>query len=186
MKLTLETERLVLRPFREDDAEAMFRGWTSDPEVTEFLTWETHRSADETRGLLARWVSEYEKPERLNFAIEQKETGALIGGIDVVGYLGGVTGTPVIGYNLAKRYWGRGYMTEACRAVLDLLFLRGYRTVRIDAMEENVRSIRVIEKCGGRYLRTDEEYTESKKRAVKIRRYEIECGGRSAGSAANE
>ena len=36
MKLTLETERLILRPFREDDAEAMFNGWASDPEVTKY------------------------------------------------------------------------------------------------------------------------------------------------------
>lgn len=38
----IETERLILRPFRAEDAEPMFRNWTSEPEVTKFLTWPTH------------------------------------------------------------------------------------------------------------------------------------------------
>ena len=41
----LTTERLVLRPFRADDAEAMFNNWASDPEVTKYLTWTPHKSA---------------------------------------------------------------------------------------------------------------------------------------------
>ena len=111
MHLTLETERLRLRPFRTDDAEAMFSRWASDDEVTKYLTWPTHTDVEQTRALLARWVEEYKKPERLNFAIELKEEGdRLIGGIDVVKYLEGV---PVIGYNLSRAYWGRGIMTEA-------------------------------------------------------------------------
>lgn len=45
MKLTLETDRLLLRPFSVDDAEAMFNGWASDPEVTKYLTWNTHQNS---------------------------------------------------------------------------------------------------------------------------------------------
>ena len=146
MKLTLETERLILRPFRAEDAEAMFFGWASDDEVTKYLTWPTHGSIETTKAIIARWLEEYEKPERLNFAIELKEEKKLIGGIDVVGYLEGV---PVIGYNLARPYWGRGIMTEACTRVLEHLFSLGFPEVRIDAMVENIGSNRVIQKCGG-------------------------------------
>lgn len=42
----IETERLILRPFREEDAEPMFRNWTSDPEVSKFLTWPAHESVE--------------------------------------------------------------------------------------------------------------------------------------------
>lgn len=157
MKLILETERLILRPFKEDDAQAMFDGWTNDPDVARYVTWDPHGNIEVTQSLLKMWIEEYEKPERLNFAIELKEDGTLIGGIDVVGYLGGVEGTPVIGYNLAKKYWNKGYMTEACKCLLDYLFSKGYTEVRIDAVPENIGSIKVIEKCGGEYLRTEEE-----------------------------
>ena len=99
MHPTLETERLRLRPFRLDDAEAMFAGWTGDDEVTKYLTWPTHKSVEDTKALLARWVAEYERPERLNFAIVLKEEDKLIGGIDVVRY---EDGFPVIGTFVMK------------------------------------------------------------------------------------
>ncbi len=171
MRLTLETERLILRPFTEDDAEDMFYGWTSDPEVSKYVTWDTHQSLGETRQLLALWTEEYEKPERLNFAIMLKSENKLIGGIDVVGYLDGVNGTPIIGYNLSRKYWGKGYMTEACRCVLEQLFSMGYKEVRIDAMTENTGSIRVIEKCGGEHIGTDEMDIPSRGITVSVNRY---------------
>lgn len=171
MKLTLETKRLILRPFTIEDAQEMFLGWASDPEVTKYLTWNTHKSIEETKGILSLWVDQYEKPERLNFAIELKKEDKLIGGVDVVGYLGGVKGTPVIGYNLAQKYWGNGYMTEACRCVINHLFSKGYSEIRIDAMPENAASIRVIQKCGGVFLEAVEEHLPLKDKTVQINRY---------------
>lgn len=53
---TLTTERLILRRFTTDDAEDMYQNWANDPEVTKFLTFEPHPSADATRELLALWV----------------------------------------------------------------------------------------------------------------------------------
>ena len=157
MKLSLESERLRLRPFRTEDAEDMFNGWASDPEVTKYLTWPTHENIETTKALLAKWVKESEeKPERLNFAIERKEDGKLIGGIDVVGYLDGVHGTPVIGYNLSRAFWNRDYMTEALNCLLSYLFGQGYDAVRIDAAVANTGSNRVIQKSGGTLFETKE------------------------------
>lgn len=168
MKLTLETERLLLRPFTMDDAEAMFYGWANDPEVTKYLTWNTHESIEDTKFVLDMWIKEYEKPERINFAIELKEEKSLIGGIDIVGYEDNI---PVIGYNLCRKYWNKGYMTEACKCVLDYLFSKGYKDVRIDAMEENIGSNKVIKKCGGVLTETYEEYLPMKDKKVIINRY---------------
>lgn len=175
MKLTLETQRLLLRPFRTDDAEAMFSGWASDPEVTKYLTWNTHESIDDTRAILDQWIGEYEKPERLNFAIVLKETEQLIGGIDVVGYIGGTGGIPVIGYNLSRVFWNKGYMTEACSCLIAHLFSKGYCEIRIDAMSENIGSIKVIEKCGGILLKTEEEYFPLKNETVSVNRYVVKA-----------
>lgn len=173
MKLTLETKRLILRPFSVDDAETMYLSWATDPEVTKFLTWEMHESVEETRELLVRWVEEYEKPERLNFAITLKASDELIGNISVVGYLGGVNGTPAIGYCISRKHWNNGYTTEACRELLSYLFSKGYSAVRIDAVKENIASQKVIGKCGGVYLGTDEELLEKSGKNVFINRYEV-------------
>ena len=168
MKLTVETDRLLLRPFAPEDAEDMFNGWTSDPEVAKYVTWPAHKDVSVTRALLAQWEKEYEKPERLNFAIVIKETNELIGGIDVVGY---IEGTPVIGYNLNRKFWNRGYMTEACRRVIELLFEKGHDTVKIDAMVENAASNRVIVKCGGVLVCTNDDERPLKGDMVRVNRY---------------
>ncbi|MBR2995972.1 MAG: GNAT family N-acetyltransferase, partial [Lachnospiraceae bacterium] len=56
----IETQRLILRRFRTEDAEDMYRNWASDPEVTRFLTWPEHASVEDTKSLLSLWVSRYE------------------------------------------------------------------------------------------------------------------------------
>lgn len=170
---TLETERLTLRPFRVDDAEAMFRCWANDPEVTKYLTWIPHENAEKTRALLENWTEQYADPERLNFAIELKPAGELIGGIDVVGYTSAPDRRPVIGYVLGRKHWGRGYMTEALRRLLDYLFSLGFTVVDIEAMPENIGSNRVIQKCGGVFVGTGELRRLAKNDVVTVNRYEI-------------
>ena len=152
MKITLTTDRLILRPWSIDDAEDMFYGWASDQEVTKYLTWKTHENIETTKMVLSNWIKEYEKPERINCAIVLKENNRLIGGIDVVGYL---EGTPVIGYNIARNCWGNGYMTEACKCLVNYLFSLGHKKVRIDAAVDNIASNRVIQKCGGTFQRQE-------------------------------
>ena len=168
MKLTLETKRLILRPFVLNDAEEMFYSWANDPEVTKYLTWNAHENVEISKMIVGQWVEQYDKPERLNFAIVLKENGKLIGCIDVVGYLDGV---PVIGYAMSRAYWGNGYMTEACRTLLTLLFAIGHEEVRIDAQVENIGSNRVIQKCGGEFVGTEESQRPLKGDSVMINRY---------------
>ena len=60
----IETPRLILRQAVREDAEAMFRNWASDPEVTKYLTWPPHVTIDVTRNVLASWMEEYEKDDR--------------------------------------------------------------------------------------------------------------------------
>ena len=115
MRVTLKTERLVLRPFEVTDANSMFDTWASDPEVTKYVTWDAHKDVNVSKQIVNLWVSQYIKEERINFAITLKENNQLIGGIDVVGYL---DGTPVIGYVIGQNYWNKGYVTEACKEVI--------------------------------------------------------------------
>ena len=168
MRKILETPRLLLRPFKYSDVVDIYNNWASDNEVTKYVTWNTHESIEVTKKVLDIWVSQYEKPERINFAITLKETNELIGGIDVVGYIDSI---PVLGYVLSRRFWNNGYMSEACKHVLDFLFSLGYEKVRIDALTTNIASNKVILKCGGTFVET---YQDSiKDELVNINKYYI-------------
>ena len=157
-KECLETERLLLRKFTLDDAEEMFSNWASDPEVTEYLTWTPHKYIDTVRMIINDWLIDYEDDKTVRYGIVIKETGELIGGIDVVEYNDGI---PEIGYCIGKRFWGNGYMPEAGKALIEYLFSLGFNTITISADSRNNRSLRVIEKLGFKY--DSEEVVECSK-----------------------
>ena len=144
----LQTERLRLRAVRREDAQRIFDYWASDPEVTKYLTWPPHSSVEVTELVMDRWLAEYDKPDVYRYGIELKESGALIGMIYVVHF---TDGCPVIGYCSGRPTWGRGYMTEALKALCARLFEDGYRTILIRAIDENIGSNRVIQKAGFRF-----------------------------------
>ncbi len=141
----ITTHHLKFRKFRSTDVQAVYKNWASDPEVTKYLTWNPHKSTKETSFIVKRWLKEYKNKDCYRFAIISKETKELIGAIDVVDY---VNGKPEIGYCLCRRYWNKGYMTEACNAFINYLFSQGFDEVVICADVDNIGSNRVIEKCG--------------------------------------
>ena len=144
----IETHRLILRPFRAEDAEDMFRNWASDPEVTRFLTWPPHSSIDVTRRVLEDWISRYGDGKFFNWAIELKETGCVIGSIAVV-RLEEAVDEAEVGYCLGNAFRGRGLMPEALRAVADYLFdTAGIRRLCAGHDVNNPNSGRVMEKAG--------------------------------------
>ena len=115
----LETERLILRKFVIEDASDMFKNWTNDLEVTKFLTWHPHENIELTKKILDMWIKEYDNSTTHRFAIVLKETNEVIGSIDVVDY---VDGCPEIGYCLSRKYWNKGYMSEACKIMINYFF----------------------------------------------------------------
>ncbi|MCL1854417.1 MAG: GNAT family N-acetyltransferase [Clostridia bacterium] len=79
--VTLETERLVLRRFSIEDADAMFRNWASDDEVTKYLTWPTHADISVSKAVINAWLERYQKPDHYSWTIVLKEIGEPIGSI---------------------------------------------------------------------------------------------------------
>ena len=148
----LITDRLILRKFTMDDAEEMFSNWANDPEVCKYMTWTPHQSIDTVKMILDDWMVDYDDEKTVRYGITLKETGELFGSIDVVGMHDGV---PEIGYCSSKRFWGHGYMTEACKALTDYLFELGYNEIVIEADERNIGSLRVIEKVGFTYTHSE-------------------------------
>lgn len=112
----LETERLILRPVTLDDAPAMFE-YASDEENVRY-TFATNKTLEETRNNIALF---YLANPLGRWGIELKETGDFIGTIDMHKIRLDLK-TAAIGYVIHKKYWNKGYTTEATRAVLELAF----------------------------------------------------------------
>lgn len=148
MSSTLVTERLVLRPFREGDAEAMNRNWTTDERVAQYCRWYPHKSLSETEEYLKLCLE-----MQYSWAITIKGNDEPIGCIDVVGE--NSVGVQEVGYVLAYDYWGQGIMTEVLGAVLEELFRCGFDKVGACHDVNNPASGRVMEKCGMKYDRSD-------------------------------
>ena len=148
---TIETERLILRRFTPEDADAMYRNWAGDPEVTKYMTWPTHRSVEDTKTVLADWIAAYDRPEKYEWCITRKETGEPIGSMGVAG-CNEKAESMEVGYCIGRAYWNRGITSEAFAAVIR--YLTGeVGAKRIEAKHDvkNPASGRVMEKCGLKY-----------------------------------
>jgi [ribosomal protein S5]-alanine N-acetyltransferase len=143
----IETPRLALRQPMMTDAEAIFTGYAQDAEVAKYLIWRPHKDLDETLDFVKRCVLAWKDGSAYPWVITQKEDGRLIGMIE-----GRVRGFSMdIGYVLARAYWGRGYMPEAARSIIDWgLSREGIFRVWALCDVENRASARVLEKVGMR------------------------------------
>lgn len=148
---TITTERLILRRFTLEDAQAMYHNWASDPDVTRYLTWPAHGSVEITQMVLCDWIADYEKDDFYQWAIELRELGQPIGTISVVSH-NDKAQLVHIGYALGRRWWRRGIMTEALQAVMDYLFDEvGVNRIESRHDPRNPNSGKVMRKCGMQY-----------------------------------
>ncbi|MBQ8397714.1 MAG: GNAT family N-acetyltransferase [Clostridia bacterium] len=147
----IETERLILRRFTLDDAEAAFRNWESDPRVTEFLRWQAYTELDGVKKTLQSWIDRYADPAFYQWAIVPKVLGEPIGTISVVG-MKERTNTVHIGYCIGSAWWRQGYTSEAFAAIIPFLFDE-VKAQRIEAQHDpdNPGSGAVMRKCGLTY-----------------------------------
>lgn len=144
----LHTERLTLRPFGQEDAQAMFRNWASDADATEYVTWYAHSDMEVTQSILKVWTAQYlEKPDHTyKWAIQLE--GVVIGDISLVTLDESIQSCEV-GYIIGKAYWGQGIVTEALGRVLAFLFDEvGMNRVFLRHDVRNPASGRVMEKNG--------------------------------------
>ena len=148
---SMETPRLVLRPFVREDAQAMFDNWASDPAVTKFLSWPAYRSVEDAHSILNVWLENYEKPDFYQWAIVLKELNQPIGSISVVNSDDRVDMVE-IGYCIGRNWWGRGIMPEALSAVMVYLFDEvGMQRIEAGHDPDNPASGAVLRKCGLQY-----------------------------------
>lgn len=161
IETVLHTERLVLRRFTEDDAEAVY-ALAKDPTVGPPAGWKPHESVEESLEVLRTIFLPSD-----SFAVTEAETGRLAGAIELAPdrYRPDANSNE-LGYWLGTPFQGRGLMTEAAEAVITYGFLqKGLAQIGICTDPVNRRSRRVISKCGfifeGRIRRTYKIYDGS-------------------------
>ncbi|MFJ7746457.1 GNAT family N-acetyltransferase [Peribacillus sp. NPDC097295] len=111
----MESERIILRPVSLDDAEDMYE-YTSDEETTRFL-YDQHKDLNQTRNFIANYF--LEEPIG-KYAIVLKENNKMIGAIEFRVHESSKCGE--LGYTLNRNFWGKGYMTEAGKSIMELAF----------------------------------------------------------------
>ena len=140
----LTTRRLVLRRPRLSDAAAKF-AYARDPEVTRYMDWVAHTGERDAEAFIQGAAARWESGEEYTWSITVEPEDRAIGSVACR-----VRGHAVdLGYVLARDYWGRGYATEAARAVLDwAATLEGVCRIWATCDVENAASARVLEKIG--------------------------------------
>ncbi|WP_295095772.1 GNAT family N-acetyltransferase [uncultured Catenibacterium sp.] len=161
----LETERLILREFKIEDADDMYHHWANDEKVTRYLTWPPHQSIEDTKQLLSSWIQSYENGDSYNWGIVVKDKSTLIGNISVT-HIDKNTNTVEIGYCIGQAYWGHGYVAEALKEVISYLFKEGYDLVRARHDKNNPRSGQVMIKVGMKYEGTLRKYAKNNQGVV--------------------
>ncbi len=143
----LETQRLFLRPFQESDLWDFYE-YAKNPKVGPNAGWPPHKSIEDSKTILNNFM---EGDEVL--AMELKENHRVIGSLGLhKDQLRSAEGVKMLGYVLSEEYWGRGLTTEAAKAALRYAFEElNLDMVTIHHYSYNLRSKRVIEKCGFLY-----------------------------------
>lgn len=144
MRATLETSRLILRPFESGDVEVAF-GWFGDPVVMRFTPTGPDTSIDQTKARIANYQKHQTTHSFSKWIILERRLGGAIGDSGLLkledhGWID-------LGFRLAQSYWGKGLATEAAsawvRAAFDDFHIDGLKAL---VHPENVASIRILEK----------------------------------------
>jgi len=148
---TIKTERLILRPYRQEDAPELQR-LIGERDVVSTMMSIPHPYED---GMAEEWIDKqresFDKGETINFAITHRREGFLIGGI---GFheIDRQSERAEIGYWIGKPYWRNGYGTEAARAVLQYGFeVLGLNRIHAIHFGNNPVSGRILQKIGMRH-----------------------------------
>ena len=165
---TLETDRLFLRSFREDDLNALYL-LLRDQEVNTFLPWFPVRSVEET----AAFFKNRFQGRDYCCAVCLKEDDLLIGYVTTDSGEG-----HDFGYALRREFWHRGIAAEAARALVERLRADGIAYITATHDRNNPRSGGVMRRIGMKYCYTYEEQWQPKNFPVLFRMYQLNLDGR--------
>jgi RimJ/RimL family protein N-acetyltransferase len=165
---TITTERLILRRFTADDAEALFE-LLRDEETNTFLPWFPLKSLEEARDFLQRrFLDYYEKASAYRYAVCLKADDKPIGYVCLAD-----DESRDLGYGLKKEFWHKGIATETARAVAERIKNAGYTYITATHDVNNPRSGEVMKKLGMTYKYSYVEQWQPKDIPVTFRLYQL-------------
>lgn len=168
----LETDRLILRKFTEDDLEALYY-MHSDEEVNRFLPWFPLRNMEDARAFYEeRFVSRYREERAYGYAVCLKENDYLVGYVNV-----SMDDSYDFGYGLRRKFWHRGIITEAGKAVIEQLRRDGIPYITATHDVNNPRSGSVMKRLGMKYRYSYQEQWQPKNIQVIFRMYQLNLDG---------
>jgi ribosomal-protein-alanine N-acetyltransferase len=144
LNVAIETDRLRLARPRENDAEAIFTGYSSDAEVTRYVGWPRHESVAQAAAFVEFSDQEWTQNGCGPYLIWSRTGTTLLGGTGLHVHESGRAET---GYVLAKAAWGKGYATEALRAVILAAQPIGIGHLFALCHADHRASAHVLEKC---------------------------------------
>jgi [ribosomal protein S5]-alanine N-acetyltransferase len=144
---SIVTDRLLLRAPVMKDAEDIFQTYAQDPEITRYLIWRPHTRIEQTQEFVAGCIQAWQEEKRFPYVITESNDDHAIGMIEL--RLENLKAD--VGYVLGREYWGKGYVTEALRAVVNWCLSQPeiYRVWAVCDVD-NIVSARVMEKVGMR------------------------------------
>lgn len=155
---TITTDRLILRRFEYSDSDSMLKNWIADEKIQSMYSEPVYSTKEEVKELLDKYIGSYEKPDYYRWAVIEKESGECIG---LIAYflVDSKNHFAEIEYCIGGEFQCRGYATEAAKAVIKYGFDNiNLHKVQICTKTINLKSKRVIEKCGLTYEGTLRDY----------------------------
>lgn len=169
---TLETERLVLRKFTENDLEALYKIY-SDKEVNQFLPWFPLSTLEDAALFYEKqFADKYTQKCAYNYAICFREDNYPIGYVNV-----STNNGHDFGYGLRKEFWHRGIVTEASKAIVEQLKKDCIPYITATHDVNNPRSGGVMKQLGMRYQYSYKEQWQPKDILVTFRMYQLNLDG---------
>ena len=145
----LHSERLILRPYQLEDAQAVYEGWMGDAQICDQLDWQAHKDVNVTLRLLDMWIESYQSPTVYHWCITMD--ARVVGDIMVCKWNQDDQWCE-LGYCVARDYQGQGIASEALQCVSRYLLDEvGFHRIQLRHTEGNEASGRVMQKCGFRY-----------------------------------
>lgn len=168
----LETERLILRKLVSEDVKDIY-AYASNDEVSKYMSWDTHKSIEDSKGFINFVLGKYEKDEAGEWGIVLKETGKLIGSTGCYQY-SKQNSCAELGYAINRSHWGKGIMPEAVNGVLKFAFEEmGLNRIECYHYVLNEKSGRVMQKVGMTYEGTARGKIYAKGMYCDVKQYAI-------------
>ena len=159
--VVLETERLILRPFKLNDLNSIYANCWSNYDVWKWTNYEQMSCVEDVihkaKMFTEKWLNAYNDPKRYSWAIVVKETNEVIGryfGMNLDDDLNEIELT----YEIGQKWWNKGIVTEATKRIIKFFFEEvGINRLYAYHAKDNIPSGKVMQKCGMQYEGTHRE-----------------------------